>query len=106
LGDKIKALFRAVAKAIITDLAPKPKRRPRKREEDTRGLFKKLAMRIPGHVARASRRQPDPRFVPPAALDDTQRWLMRERQRQNVFRQQQHQQAFHYDRRDHLSPRF
>lgn len=103
-GQAIKELFRAVAKAVITDLAPKPKRR-RKRDEDTRGLFKKLAMKILAPITRAIR-EPEPWFKPPAALDDTQRWLMRERQRQNAFQQQQHQQAFHYDRRNHLSPRF
>jgi hypothetical protein len=102
---KLKDSFRAVAKAVITELAPKPTRR-RKRGEDTRGLFKKLAMKILGHLARATRREPDPWYMPPIPLDETQRWLMREQQSQNAFQQQEHQQAFHYDQRNHLSPRF
>jgi hypothetical protein len=104
-GQAIKRLFRAVAKAIITDHPPpKPKRR-RKRDEDTRGLFKKLAMKILGPIARAIS-EPDPWYMPPGELDDAQRLLMRERHRQDAFWQHQHNQAFHYDQRNHLSPRF
>jgi len=42
-----------VAKAIITDPAPKPKRRRKKRDEDKRGLFKKLALKILRPVVRS-----------------------------------------------------
>jgi hypothetical protein len=101
---KIKQLFRAIAKAVITDKAPKPKRR-RKREEDTRGLFKKLAMKLLSAAAQAIS-EPDPWYMPPGELDGTQRLLMRERLSQAAVRQQQHNQAFHYQHPDHLSPRF
>lgn len=101
----IKRLFRKVAKAVITELAPKP-RRKRKRDDDTRGLFKRLAMKILAPVARAIFDPDDFNWsTPPEELDETQRLLMRERHGNNAFWQQEHNQDFHYDHSDHLSPR-
>lgn len=103
----IKRLFSKIAKAVIMELAPKPRRR-RKREDDTRGLFKRLAMKILAPAPETIFALWDFNcFTPPAALDETQRLLLRERISQNVLwqTQQNHNQAVHYDHSTHLSPR-
>lgn len=54
--DAIKAAFCAVAKAVITELAPKLKRR-RTRREETEGAFRMtapLAQRVPRPIERAT----------------------------------------------------
>lgn len=89
------------------ELAPKPRRR-RKREDDTRGLFKKLAMKILAPAPETIFALGDFNcFTPPAALDETQRRLLRERTSQNALwrTHQHHNQPVHYDHSTHLSPR-
>jgi hypothetical protein len=52
--------------------------------------------------------EPDPWYMPPAPLDETQRRLFRERTGQAAFwhsSQNQHSQAFDYRPSTHLSPR-
>jgi|GEM_PF-4187610 len=93
-----------MAKAVITKLAPKP-------NTDTHGLFQKAALQVLAAVKKVTKpkfREPDPWFMPPAALDNTQRLLMRQRHAQNDYRQHptpQHQ-TFHSATAQHLSPRF
>jgi hypothetical protein len=102
---KIRELFGKIAAAVTGKPTPSLKARRKKRGEDTRGLFRKLAMKVFNRLVRTIP-EPDPWFMPPGELDDTQRLLMRQRQAQEGFWQQQHNQAFHYDPRNHLSPRF
>jgi hypothetical protein len=87
-------------------LQPKPKRR-RRRDEDTRGLFKKLAMKILAPVVRSIFGLDDFNcFTPPDELDETQRLMQREYHSQQAISQHDHGQPFHYDQTNHLSPRF
>jgi len=105
LFGAIKQLFRAVAKAVTTHPTPKPKRR-RKRDEDTRGLFKKLAMKILAPVMRSIFHHDDFNcFTPPDELDETQRLLMREQHSRYALWQHDHNHASDYDQSNHLSPR-
>jgi hypothetical protein len=101
----IKRLFSKIAKAVITELAPKP-RRKRKRDDDTRGLFKRLAMRLLAPAAETIFALWDFNcFTPPAALDETQRLLLRERYSGAAVSQSHQNQAVHYDHSTDLSPR-
>jgi hypothetical protein len=105
-ATKIKTLFRAIAKAVITDKAPKPKRR-RKRDEDTRGLFKKLALKILRPVVRSIFHDSAfSRYVPPPQLDDTQRWKLRHSHHHDTAHNHGHNQALRSERPNHLSLRF
>lgn len=83
--------------------APQPKQRRRKRSDDTRGLFKKLAIKvvIPAVTGVIFALGDFNCFAPPEPLDETQRRLMRDRNAQ----QWQHNQAFRQDRSSYLSPR-
>lgn len=102
----IKQLFKDAMKALTGKSAtPKPKRR-RKRTEDTRGLFKRLAMKILAPVVRSVFDADDFNwFAPPDELDETQRLLQRERYSQNAMWQQHGNEALRDDRSNHLSPR-
>jgi hypothetical protein len=101
----IKKLFGKIAKAVITELAPKP-RRPRKRDDDTRGLFKRLAMKILAPVPETIFGFWDCNcFMPPTTLDETQRRLFRECTSGPALTQSHQTHAAHYDHSTHLSPR-
>jgi hypothetical protein len=106
-AGQIKDLFRNVMEALTgKSIAPNPKRR-RKRGEDTRGMFKKLAMKI---LAPVVRRIIDPGefhwFSPPDELDETQRLIMRQWHSEDAWWQQHGNDAFRYDQsNNHLSPR-
>jgi hypothetical protein len=65
--DAIKAAFRAVAKAVITEFAPKPKRRRNRREETERafGMVRSIIRRV-----RRPRHEPERLW-----LSDTLDWL-------------------------------
>jgi hypothetical protein len=107
LAGAIKQLFWEAKKAITGAVpALKPKRRRRKRDEDTRGLFKKLAMKLLAPVVRSIFDPGDFHwFTPPDELDETQRLMRREWQNQGAM--QQHSadnQASHHDQSNHLSP--
>jgi len=99
----IKRLFSKIAKAVITELAPKPRRR-KKRDEDTRGLFQKLALKIFGSVAPKTT-EPDPWYMPPTELDETQRRRFREHLNQAAHSYSYQNQPFDYGHSTHLSPR-
>jgi len=102
---KIKQLFRDAIKAVTGKAPdPKPKRRS-KRTDDTRGLFKKLAIKILGPVVRSVFDADDFNwFAPPDELDETQRLLQRERYSQDAMWQQHDTEASHPDRTNHLFP--
>jgi hypothetical protein len=102
---KIKQLFKDAMKALTgKSAAPKPKRR-RKRGEDTRGLFKKLAMKILGPVVRSVFDADDFNwFTPPDELDETQRLLQRELYSQDAIWQHHDNEASHRDQTNHLFP--
>lgn len=88
-------------------MAPKPKpKRRRRRDDDTRGLFKKLAMKILAPVARSMFPVDFAWFMPPDEPDETQRLLGRQWRSQDDTRQQHDNQAFRSDQSNHLSPRF
>jgi hypothetical protein len=101
----IKQLFKDAMKALTgKSAAPKPQRR-RKRGEDTRGLFKKLAIKILGPVVRSVFDADDFNwFAPPDELDETQRLLQRERYSQDTTWQQHDNEASHRDQTNHLFP--
>jgi hypothetical protein len=101
----IKQLFKDAVKALTgKSAAPKPQRR-RKRGEDTRGLFKKLAIKILGPVVRSVFDADDFNwFTPPDELDETQRLLQRERYSQEAMWQQHDNEASHRDQTNHLFP--
>jgi hypothetical protein len=105
-GGKIKALFRDAMKALTSKSpAPKPKRR-RKRGEDTRGLFKKLARKIMAPVVRLVFDVDDFHWsTPPDELDETQRLIQRKRySHTDVWAQHDHYQDFRHDHSNDLSP--
>jgi hypothetical protein len=105
LGGSLKQLFGKVVKALTGKAAaPKPKRR-RRRGEDTRGLFKKLAMKILAPVARSIFHAEFGWFLPPDEPDETQRLMMRQWQRQDDNWQQDDNRALRSDQPNHLSPR-
>jgi hypothetical protein len=84
--------------------APKPKRR-RKRGEDTRSLFKRLAMKILAPVVRAIFELGDFNcFTPPDELDETQRRMMRQWHSQDETWQQHGNDAFRNDQQNYPSP--
>jgi hypothetical protein len=101
----IKQLFKDAVKALTgKSSAPKPKRR-RKRTEDTRGLFKRLAMKILAPVVRSVFDADDFNwFTPPDEPDETQRLLQRERYAQDAAWQQHNDEAFRHDQTNHLFP--
>jgi hypothetical protein len=104
-GDAIKRLFGEVKKTLTGKaVALKPKRR-RKRGEDTRGLFKKLAMKILAPVARSIFHADFAWFMPPDELDETQRLMMRQTHTQNDGWMPHANAAFPPDHQNHLSPR-
>ena len=105
LGDAIKQLFREVKKALTGKTpATKPKRR-RKRGEDTRGLFKKLARKILAPVVQSIFAADFAWFMPPDEPDETQRLMMRQAHSQDDAWQRHANAAFPQDHQDHLSPR-
>lgn len=85
--------------------APKPKGRRKRRDEDTRGLFKKLAMKILAPVARSIFHAEFAWFMPPDELDETQRLMKRQAHSQDDAWQRHADAAFPQDHQDHLSPR-
>ena len=96
-----------MAKAVITDKAPKPKRRPKKRDEDTRGLFKKLAMKILRQAVRPIFHDSAfNRFAPPHKLDNTQRRMLRQWDNQSAAHHQHGNQAPRPAPSNHLSLRY
>jgi hypothetical protein len=101
----IKQLFKDAMKALTgKSAAPKPKRR-RKRGEDARGLFKKLAMKILAPVVRLVFHTDDFNWLtPPDELDETQRLLQRELHSQDAMWHQHDNEAFHRDQPNHLFP--
>jgi hypothetical protein len=106
LGDAIKRLFGQVKKALTDKAAaPKPKGRRKRRDEDTRGLFKKLAMKILAPVARSIFHADFAWFMQPDELDETQRLMMRQAHSQDDAWQRHANAAFPQDHQDHLSLR-
>lgn len=104
-AGKIRDLFR-VAMKVLTGKSPSPKpKRHRKREEDTRGLFKRLAMKIVAPMMRPIINLDDfAWFTPPDEPDETQRWLMRQADEQPAWKQCD-ADAYNHNHQNHLFPR-
>jgi hypothetical protein len=101
-AGKIKDLFRNAMKALTgKSTAPKPKRR-RKHGEDTRSLFKRLAMKLLAPVLRTIFELGDFNcFSPPDELDETERLMMRQWHSQDDMGQQHGNDAFRHDQQNY-----
>jgi len=103
---KIKELFGKLAEAVTGKPTPSLAAKRKRRREETGGLFKRLAIKLLTIVARVKFPEPDPWYMPPAELDNTQRLLLRQRTAQDAYGpHQQHYQTFHSHPPSYLSPR-
>ena len=104
----LKGQFRqAMKETTVKSEAPTPKakRKRKRREEDARGLFKKLALKIFRPVVRSIFH--DSAFncyAPPHELDETLRRMRRQWNNQHAAPHYHHNQAFQNDRPNHPFP--
>ena len=107
LFPKIRELFGKLAEFLTGKPTPYAAARRKRRDEDTRRLYKRLAMKVLAPVMRSIATADDFNcFTPPDALDETQRLMLRERRNQDAMQQPGHSQVFSYDQQNNLSPRF